>query len=134
MYNVIIECAGYNFAASILYQSVNMISMQVGIGGRYDCTNVIQKPAVVGISHLGYDHTAILGQYYLKRFKERAGCLKISFAALLLKYAIRGPTYAIYYITNESILLRLQLSRYLVLLQINPQNMFPMNKYNVDNV
>ena len=39
-----------------------MAVIEVGLGGRYDCTNVIDHPALTAITHLGYDHCSILGE------------------------------------------------------------------------
>uniref|UniRef100_A0A8C7B0K2 tetrahydrofolate synthase n=1 Tax=Neovison vison TaxID=452646 RepID=A0A8C7B0K2_NEOVI len=40
---------------------VDLAVVEVGIGGAYDCTNIIRKPVVCGISSLGIDHTSLLG-------------------------------------------------------------------------
>lgn len=34
---------------------------EVGVGGAWDSTNIIMKPAVTGITTLGIDHVAVLG-------------------------------------------------------------------------
>ncbi|KAI9032092.1 Mur ligase [Hyaloraphidium curvatum] len=44
-----------------LSEKVDVAVIEVGIGGEYDATNVIEKPVVCGITSLGYDHQAILG-------------------------------------------------------------------------
>ncbi|XP_044120771.1 folylpolyglutamate synthase, mitochondrial isoform X1 [Neovison vison] len=44
-----------------LQEKVDLAVMEVGIGGAYDCTNIIRKPVVCGISSLGIDHTSLLG-------------------------------------------------------------------------
>ena len=36
--------------------------MEVGIGGEYDCTNIVRHPVVTGITSLSLDHTSILGK------------------------------------------------------------------------
>jgi len=43
--------------------------LEVGLGGRLDATNVIEKPAVCGIASLGLDHQQFLG----KRIEDIAG-------------------------------------------------------------
>ncbi|XP_022104844.1 folylpolyglutamate synthase, mitochondrial-like isoform X2 [Acanthaster planci] len=45
-----------------LKEKVDVAVVEVGIGGSYDCTNVIRKPVVVGVTSLGLDHTSILGE------------------------------------------------------------------------
>ncbi|XP_033642986.1 folylpolyglutamate synthase, mitochondrial-like isoform X1 [Asterias rubens] len=44
-----------------LKEKVDVAVIEVGLGGSYDCTNIIRKPVVVGITSLGLDHMAILG-------------------------------------------------------------------------
>ncbi|BFZ65382.1 Folylpolyglutamate synthetase [Saitoella coloradoensis] len=34
---------------------------EVGVGGEYDSTNIVQKPTVTGVTSLGIDHVAVLG-------------------------------------------------------------------------
>lgn len=44
-----------------LSEGVNTAIYEVGVGGKYDSTNIVPKPTVTGISALGIDHTAMLG-------------------------------------------------------------------------
>ncbi|KAJ1422268.1 Mur-like, catalytic domain superfamily [Sesbania bispinosa] len=41
-------------------EQVDVSIMEVGLGGKYDATNVVQAPIVCGITSLGYDHMEIL--------------------------------------------------------------------------
>ncbi|RWW06272.1 hypothetical protein GW17_00030412 [Ensete ventricosum] len=50
--------------------------MEVGLGGKFDATNVVQKPIVCGISSLGYDHMEILGNTLREIAGEKAGIFK----------------------------------------------------------
>lgn len=50
--------------------------MEVGLGGRYDATNVLRKPVVCGISHLGLEHTRILGNTVGEIAYHKAGIFK----------------------------------------------------------
>lgn len=50
--------------------------MEVGIGGAYDCTNVIRQPIVCGVSSLGYDHMPILGNTLEEISWHKAGIFK----------------------------------------------------------
>ncbi|XP_019858163.1 PREDICTED: folylpolyglutamate synthase, mitochondrial-like isoform X2 [Amphimedon queenslandica] len=45
-----------------LNEKVDVAVVEVGIGGSYDSTNVIQRPVVCGITSLGYDHVDVLGK------------------------------------------------------------------------
>lgn len=42
-------------------EGVDTAIYEVGVGGQYDSTNIIVNPTVTGISTLGIDHTAMLG-------------------------------------------------------------------------
>lgn len=42
-------------------QGCNAVILEVGIGGEFDCTNIVDNPVVVGISSLGIDHVKLLG-------------------------------------------------------------------------
>ncbi len=50
--------------------------IEVGVGGRTDATNVV-KPAVCGISSLGYDHCNVLGDTLSQIAFEKAGIFKV---------------------------------------------------------
>jgi dihydrofolate synthase/folylpolyglutamate synthase len=50
--------------------------LEVGLGGRFDATNVIDRPAVSVIAPVALDHTAILGPTVEKIAAEKAGILK----------------------------------------------------------
>ena len=49
--------------------------IEVGLGGRYDATNVI-TPALSAITPIGYDHTGFLGDKLEGIAREKAGILK----------------------------------------------------------
>lgn len=44
-----------------LQQSVDVVVLEVGVGGRLDATNVVPCPVVCGITALGMDHMEMLG-------------------------------------------------------------------------
>lgn len=46
---------------AFMREGVDSAIYEVGIGGEYDSTNIIEKPTACGITSLGLDHTAILG-------------------------------------------------------------------------
>jgi len=50
--------------------------VEVGLGGRLDATNVIEKPVVCGITQLGLDHQAFLGDRIEQIAMEKAGIAK----------------------------------------------------------
>jgi dihydrofolate synthase / folylpolyglutamate synthase len=56
-------------------QAVDYAIFEVGLGGRYDATNVI-KPIVGGITNISYDHMGILGDTLEKIGYEKIGIAK----------------------------------------------------------
>jgi len=50
--------------------------LEVGLGGRLDATNVVEKPLVCGIASLGLDHQAFLGNTLIEVATEKAGIAK----------------------------------------------------------
>lgn len=50
--------------------------MEVGLGGKYDATNVIPRPRVSVITPIGYDHQEFLGSSLAGIAAEKAGIIK----------------------------------------------------------
>jgi len=50
--------------------------LEVGLGGRLDATNIVEQPLVTGISSLGLDHQAFLGNRMIDMASEKAGIAK----------------------------------------------------------
>jgi len=59
-----------------LKEDVDVAVIEVGIGGEYDCTNIIRKPVVTGITSLGLDHTSVLGNTISEIAWHKAGIMK----------------------------------------------------------
>ncbi|XP_048602645.1 folylpolyglutamate synthase isoform X3 [Brassica napus] len=59
-------------------EEVDAAILEVGLGGKFDATNAVQKPVVCGISSLGYDHMEILGDTLGKIAGEKAGIFKVN--------------------------------------------------------
>ncbi|XP_058181833.1 folylpolyglutamate synthase-like isoform X1 [Rhododendron vialii] len=57
-------------------EQVDVVILEVGLGGKFDPTNVVQTPVVCGISSLGYDHMEILGNTLGEIAGEKAGIFK----------------------------------------------------------
>ncbi|KAA6333612.1 Bifunctional protein FolC [termite gut metagenome] len=55
--------------------NVDVAVIEVGLGGRLDCTNIIQ-PDVSVITNISYDHTQFLGNTLEKIAVEKAGIIK----------------------------------------------------------
>uniref|UniRef100_A0A1I7X4I4 tetrahydrofolate synthase n=1 Tax=Heterorhabditis bacteriophora TaxID=37862 RepID=A0A1I7X4I4_HETBA len=77
------------FAESILRQlgfkteKVDVAIVEVGIGGEYDSTNIVQNPIVCGISTLDIDHTSLLGLSLPEIAWHKAGILKKNVQAVV---------------------------------------------------
>lgn len=67
-------------------QAVDIAVVEVGLGGRLDCTNVI-TPEVSVITTIDYDHTHILGRTLPLIAKEKAGIFKKGVPALTFEQA-----------------------------------------------
>ena len=50
--------------------------MTVGVGGKFDATNVIRNPIVCGITTLDIDHTSDLGNTIEEIAVHKAGIMK----------------------------------------------------------
>jgi dihydrofolate synthase/folylpolyglutamate synthase len=50
--------------------------LEVGLGGRLDATNVIERPAVCGVASIGLDHQALLGETLGEIAGEKAAIAK----------------------------------------------------------
>ena len=61
---------------TFLREKVDTAIFEVGLGGEYDCTNVVEAPTVVGITNLELDHTQILGETIEKIAWHKAGIIK----------------------------------------------------------
>ncbi|XP_037255826.1 folylpolyglutamate synthase, mitochondrial isoform X1 [Falco rusticolus] len=61
---------------AFLQEKVDLALVEVGIGGAYDCTNIIRAPVVCGVSSLGIDHTSILGDTMEKIAWQKGGIFK----------------------------------------------------------
>ena len=73
-------------AAALLWfarQHCDIAVIEVGLGGRYDATNVIPCPDCCVIANIGLDHTAILGDTPEEIAFEKAGIIKDGAAVVL---------------------------------------------------
>ncbi|KAH3902330.1 related to Folylpolyglutamate synthase [Saccharomycodes ludwigii] len=57
-------------------EGCNTCIYEVGVGGEYDSTNIIEKPTVCGVSLLGIDHTFMLGDTIEEIAWNKAGIFK----------------------------------------------------------
>ncbi|KAL8488203.1 hypothetical protein ACS0TY_024476 [Phlomoides rotata] len=57
-------------------EQVDVVSLEVGLGGKFDATNVVEYPIVCGVASLGYDHMEILGNTLGQIAGEKTGIFK----------------------------------------------------------
>ncbi len=73
-------------AAALLWyaeEKCDVVVLEVGLGGRFDATNVIEAPEVSVIMNIGLDHTEILGNTLGQIAFEKAGIVKPGFPCVL---------------------------------------------------
>jgi folylpolyglutamate synthase len=52
--------------------------VEVGVGGTYDATNILENPSVCVITSLGHDHQAILGSTLEEIAWHKSGIFKVA--------------------------------------------------------
>lgn len=57
-------------------QKCELVVLEVGLGGRFDATNVIESPLVTAITNIDYDHTEILGNALTDIAYDKIGIVK----------------------------------------------------------
>ncbi|MCQ8278442.1 bifunctional folylpolyglutamate synthase/dihydrofolate synthase [Acetobacteraceae bacterium KSS8] len=72
VFEVLTACAFLLFAE----HPADLAVIEVGLGGRFDATNVLQNPAACAITALSMDHEAFLGDTLEKIAREKAGIIK----------------------------------------------------------
>ncbi len=67
-------------AAVLLFSEhpADLLLLEVGLGGRYDATNIIEKPLATVITPVSFDHTDFLGSTIDAIALEKAGIIKPS--------------------------------------------------------
>jgi dihydrofolate synthase/folylpolyglutamate synthase len=63
-------------------RSVDVAVLEVGLGGRLDATNVVERPAVAIVTSVGLDHVDVLGGTRAAIAREKAGIWKRGCPAL----------------------------------------------------
>ena len=59
-----------------LYKNVDIVVLEVGMGGTLDSTNVIDSPEVAVITSIGFDHVVELGPTIVDIARAKAGIIK----------------------------------------------------------
>ena len=66
-------------------QKMDYVVLEVGLGGRYDSTNVIKNPLVSVLVSISFDHIGVLGDTIGKIAYEKAGIIKENGTAIVYK-------------------------------------------------
>lgn len=80
-----------------MQEGCNCCVYEVGVGGEFDSTNIIEKPTVCGITRLGIDHTFMLGDTIEEIAWNKGGILKMGSPA----YTIPNQPVAGYKVLQE---------------------------------
>lgn len=65
--------------------NVDIVALETGLGGLYDCTNIITKPLVSIITSVGFDHMHILGNTLPEIAYQKAGIIKPNSDTVIFK-------------------------------------------------
>lgn len=82
----------FNTALAFMYfkeQKCDVVCLEVGMGGRFDATNVISSPLVSVITSIGLDHTDYLGDTIAQIAFEKCGIIKKG--ASVVSYPMQKP-------------------------------------------
>lgn len=71
-----------------LEAKIDVAIIEVGIGGEYDCTNIIKNPICTGITSLGLDHTSLLGETIEEIAFQKSGIFKLNIPAFTVPQSI----------------------------------------------
>jgi folylpolyglutamate synthase len=74
-----------SFHTFLTTPSLRAVILEVGIGGKYDSTNIVKTPVVCGVATLGLDHTALLGNTIEEIAEQKAGIYKKGRPALAVR-------------------------------------------------
>ncbi|MBE6015498.1 MAG: bifunctional folylpolyglutamate synthase/dihydrofolate synthase [Lachnospiraceae bacterium] len=66
-------------------QKVDIVVLEVGLGGEMDSTNVIPAPEVAVLAAIGLDHTGLLGNTLPEIAREKAGIIKAGCDAVIYR-------------------------------------------------
>lgn len=68
-----------------LDKKCDIVILEVGLGGRYDCTNIITSPIASCFGNISYDHTNILGNTLEEIAMQKAGIIKENSNAIIFE-------------------------------------------------
>ncbi|KAL1872952.1 Folylpolyglutamate synthetase [Diaporthe australafricana] len=68
-----------------LREGVDVAVVETGVGGEFDATNIVARPAAAGVATLGIDHVFVLGDTVEKIAWHKAGIFKAGCPALAVE-------------------------------------------------
>ena len=80
----IVTGAAFHYFAE---QKVDILILEVGLGGKYDATNIISSPLLSLIMSISIDHTDFLGNSLAKIAAEKAGIIKKNCPVVLYSHS-----------------------------------------------
>lgn len=114
-------------------EAIDYLVLEVGLGGRYDSTNVIEKPLASVITTISMDHTDILGDTIEKIAWEKAGiikhdCLVISYpqekgAEQVINEVAKSKNAKLIYVPTKNIIIK-EISEYGSIFSFKYQNCY----------
>ncbi|CAO1613694.1 unnamed protein product [Sympodiomycopsis kandeliae] len=81
--------------------SLEAVVLEVGIGGKFDSTNLMQHPVACGVSTLGLDHTALLGNTIEEIAAQKAGIYKKDSPAISVKQSTESAEEVLRKVSEE---------------------------------
>ncbi len=69
----VVTAIGFEYFAR---ENVDIVVLEVGLGGRFDATNAIDEPECALICNIGFDHTEFLGDTLEQIAMEKSGIIK----------------------------------------------------------
>ena len=75
-----------------LEQHCDLVVLETGLGGRFDATNVVQKPVCTVITRIAIDHVSFLGDTISQIAYEKAGIIKQGVPLVTLPQEIEAHT------------------------------------------
>jgi folylpolyglutamate synthase len=75
---------------AFIQEGVNAAVYEVGVGGEYDSTNIVDHPIATGISTLGIDHTFTLGEKIEEIAWHKAGIQKKGVPSFTVKQNLQA--------------------------------------------
>ena len=106
-------------AIGLLYfaqQQIDIAVVEVGLGGRFDATNVVDKPLLSVITAIDFDHMDVLGSTLGQIAFEKAGIIKhgrpvvvypqLSEASSVLRKVSKDRDAFLYEVSEEQILVK----------------------------